>query len=259
MSTALESVGVATRVKPRSGLIEIALVLVSAAAYSLLCFLAPVLPRTAFANAREILTVERALGIDIELGVNLWLHARPLLASIASTYYSLSFFALTCTALAIVWVKRHERYGFARNSLFLMTGGAALTYWTYPLAPPRLMPELGYVDAVATQSTVGSGYTQFAEALANPYGAMPSMHTGWAVWTAVVLGAFVWTKWWQRLLLLAHPVMTIAVIIATGNHYVLDAFAGVSYCIAAAVIVGAVTALRTPPPQPHPPMTAERA
>ena len=246
MSTALESVGVATRVKPRSGLIEIALVLVSAAAYSLLCFLAPVLPRTAFANAREILTVERALGIDIELGVNLWLHARPLLASIASTYYSLSFFALTCTALAIVWVKRHERYGFARNSLFLMTGGAALTYWTYPLAPPRLMPELGYVDAVATQSTVGSGYTQFAEALANPYGAMPSMHTGW-------------TKWWQRLLLLAHPVMTIAVIIATGNHYVLDAFAGVSYCIAAAVIVGAVTALRTPPPQPHPPMTADRA
>lgn len=88
---------------------------------------------------------------------------------------------------------------------------------------------------------------------------MPSMHTRWAVWTAVVLGAFVWTKWWQRLLLLAHPVMTIAVIIATGNHYVLDAFAGVSYCIAAAVIVGAVTALRTPPPQPHPPMTADRA
>ena len=259
MSTALEAVGVATRVKRRSGIIEIALVLASAAAYSLLCFLAPVLPRTAFANARQILAVEHALGIDIELDANLWLHARPLLASISSTYYSLSFFAITCTALTIVWMKRHERYGLARNSLFLMTGGAALTYWTYPLAPPRLMPELGYVDAVATQSAVGSGYTQFAEALANPYGAMPSMHTGWAVWTAVVLGAFVWTKWWQRLLLLIHPLMTIAVIIATGNHYVLDAFAGVSYCIAAAVIVGAITALRTPPPEPYPPRRAERA
>lgn len=243
-SAALNSVSNRVCAKRRNGLCEIALVLVSAGAYSLLCFLAPILPHVAFANAREILALEDALGINMELGVNLWLDAHPAVGNIAAIYYSLSFFALTCAALAIVWKKRPERYGFARTSLFLMTGGAALTYWTYPLAPPRLMPELGYVDAVATHSTVGLGYTHFAQALANPYGAMPSMHTGWALWSALVLAFFVWTKWWQRLLLFLHPILTILVIIATGNHYLLDAVAGIAYCIVAMILASALTALR---------------
>lgn len=225
---------------------EIALVAVSAIGYSILCFLAPVIPSLAFRHAREILVIEKALGIDIELEANLWLHAHPLLASIASTFYSLSFFIVTFAVLAILWSRRPERYRFARNALFLMTAGAMATYWSFPLAPPRLIPSLGYVDAVATHSSIGSGYSRAAASLANQYGAMPSMHTGWAVWSALVLGMFVWTRWWQRLMLALHPMLTVWVIIATANHYVLDALAGASYCLVGLALAASIGAVARP-------------
>lgn len=247
MSTAVDTIAI-DRPRPGRGLREVGLVAGSAIAYSILCFVAPVVPSTAYRHAREILLVEHALGIDIELELNLWLHAHPVLASAASTFYSLSFFVVTFAALAIMWAKRPDRYGVARNALFLMTAGAALTYWTFPLAPPRLLSSLGYIDSVATQSAVGEGYTQATTALANPYGAMPSMHTGWAVWSALVLGMYVFRRWWQRLLLALHPILTILVIIATGNHYVLDALAGASYCAVALAFASALLAARSPKP-----------
>ena len=111
-----------------------------------------------------------------------------------------------------------------------MTLGALLTYWTYPLAPPRLVPGLGIQDAVAQHT---SAYSQLFGTLANPYGAMPSMHTGWSIWVAVMLGTYVWRSWWARLTLALHPTLTIVTIIATGNHYVVDAIAGGTYFLLA--------------------------
>lgn len=245
MSTAIDTIAI-ERIKAGGGVREFVLVALSAVVYSLVCFLAPVLPSTAFSHAREILFIEHTLGIDIELELNLWLYAHPVLASIASTFYSLSFFLVTFGALILMWVKRPDRYSFARNCLFLMTAGAACTYWAYPLAPPRLLTSFGFIDSVATQSTLGEGYTQMTAALANPYGAMPSMHTGWALWSALMLGMYAYRRWWQRLLLALHPTITIIVIIATGNHYVLDALAGISYCVLAVALTSLVFTLTSP-------------
>ena len=62
---------------------------------------------------------------------------------------------------------------------------------------------------------------------------MPSMHTGWSVWVAVMLGTYVWRSWWARLTLALHPTLTIVTIVATGNHYVMDAIAGIAYFLIA--------------------------
>lgn len=231
MSSTPEHVTPAMAAPKRSGLLEILLVAASALGYSVLCYIAPVTPTRAFLNAYDILRIEDALGIDIELGLNRWLHSHGWIAQLSTSFYSISFFLVTFASLILMWRLHPERYRFARNGLFIMTIGAMITYWTYPLAPPRLLSNLGYVDAVATQSAIGSSYSQAAASLANPYGAMPSMHTGWALWAAIVLGAFVFKRGWQRLLLALHPLATIWIIIATANHYVLDAVAGVSYCL----------------------------
>ena len=66
---------------------------------------------------------------------------------------------------------------------------------------------------------------------------MPSMHTGWSVWVAVMLGTYVWRSWWARLILAMHPVVTIVTIVATGNHYVVDAIAGCVYFLLAWLFV----------------------
>ena len=52
---------------------------------------------------------------------------------------------------------------------------------------------------------------------------MPSLHFGWALviaW-AVIVAAGLASRW--RFLVLAHPVMTLAAIVLTANHYWLDA------------------------------------
>jgi hypothetical protein len=54
---------------------------------------------------------------------------------------------------------------------------------------------------------------------------MPSMHAGWALWcgfTLVLLSG----RRWLRVLGALYPVVTVLVILATANHYVLDVVAG---------------------------------
>lgn len=211
---------------------EIGLVVLACLAYTVLCATAPIRPALAHANARDILALETAMGIDVESGLNAWLMARPLLADAATLFYTVSFFAGTILALAALWCWRRDMYAVARNGLFIMTAGAAVTYWTYPLAPPRLLADTSFVDTVARSNDGGDAYTRISALLANQYGAMPSMHTGWALWVALTLGTFLFAKNWQRIILALYPLVTMWVIIATANHYVLDVVAGGVYCLA---------------------------
>ena len=63
------------------------------------------------------------------------------------------------------------------------------------------------------------------------------MHTGWSVWVAFMLGTYVWRSWRARLIVTFHPILTIMTIIATGNHYVVDAIAGTAYFLVAWTLV----------------------
>ena len=202
--------------------------------YSILSFLAKSPESVAVEHAHDVAAFEARFGLFIEGPANAWLTAHPFVASLASTQYAVSFFAMTGFAMVILWLKAPAYYRQARWTLVTMTLGALITYWTYPLAPPRLVPELGFVDAVAEHT---SAYSQLFGTLANPYGAMPSMHTGWSVWVAFMLGTYVWRSWWARLILAMHPVLTIVTIVATANHYVVDAIAGCAYFLLAWLFV----------------------
>ena len=202
--------------------------------YSILSFLAKAPKSVAVAHAHDVAAFESRFGLFIEGSANSWLTAHPLLASAASVQYAVSFFAMTGFAMVVLWLKAPTHYRSARWTLVVMTIGALITYWSYPLAPPRLVPEFGFVDEVAAHT---SAYSQLFGTLANPYGAMPSMHTGWSVWVAVMLGTYVWRSWWARLILAMHPVVTIVTIVATANHYVVDAIAGCVYFLLAWLFV----------------------
>lgn len=195
-------------------------------AYSVLSFLARASESLAFSHAHSIVALERRIGLFIEPSANAWLAAHSTLASLASIQYATTFLLFTGLTLVALWIKAPQFYSRARWTLVVMTLGALVTYWSYPLAPPRLVPGLGIADSVAEHA---SSYSHLFGTLANPYGAMPSMHTGWSVWVAVMLGTYVWRSWWARLTLALHPTLTIVTIVATGNHYVMDAIAGIAY------------------------------
>jgi len=60
---------------------------------------------------------------------------------------------------------------------------------------------------------------------------MPSLHFGWALWCGLVIAVLA-PKWWMKALGTLHPLLTASAIVATGNHWVLDAVGG-------AAVVGA--------------------
>ena len=107
--------------------------------YSILSFLAKAPESVAVAHAHDVAAFELRFGLFIEGPTNAWLTTHPLLASLASTQYAVSFFAMTGFAMIVLWLKAPTHYRSARWTLVIMTIGALVTYWTYPLAPPRLV------------------------------------------------------------------------------------------------------------------------
>ena len=65
---------------------------------------------------------------------------------------------------------------------------------------------------------------------------MPSLHVAWAAWCALALYPVV-RHWALRVLVVAYPLITTLVVVATGNHFLLDAVAGaVLACLTWAVV-----------------------
>jgi membrane-associated phospholipid phosphatase len=98
-------------------------------------------------------------------------------------------------------------------------------YVLLPTAPPRMFPEVGFVDTLATFGGLnhGSGLVELAS---NPYAAMPSLHSADALIVGVVMAAVVRHSW-AKLLWLAWPVWVWFAVMATGNHFWLDVLAGI--------------------------------
>ncbi len=183
------------------------------------------------AHGREIVAVERALGIDIEHTLNHAAVKAEWVGNFLNFYYTSFHFVVPLTILGVLYVRRPADYRWARSSLGFATVLALLGFWLYPLAPPRLMPGMGFIDTVhGPQDLTNPDYGALT-ALTNQYAAMPSLHFGWSLWCGLVIVVLA-PKTWMKLLGLLHPLFTVCAIVATANHWVLDAVGG-------AAVVGA--------------------
>jgi hypothetical protein len=103
----------------------------------------------------------------------------------------------------------------------MLTGFALLIHAAFPLAPARMLHGLGFVDTAAMYGPNVYATSPQHDSVANQFAAMPSLHFGWAVLVAVGFIRVARTPW--RWLWIAHPIITLLVIVGTGNHYWLDA------------------------------------
>ena len=97
--------------------------------------------------------------------------------------YVNSHFVLTVGFLIWLYLARNEAYYFVRNMFMVAMGIALIGYVVYPTAPPRFMPEWGFQDTVT--EWVGLQAAHNANALYNPFAAVPSMHVAFALMIAV--------------------------------------------------------------------------
>lgn len=206
-------------------LLELLLIRVGYSAYSQVRMAAAGSRSTAEAHGEQIHAIEQFLFLDIEHWVNHAVVRTGWLEDFLNFYYTSFHFLIPLTVLGVLYVRRPDAYRWARTALGFATVLALLGFWLYPLAPPRLMPELGFVDTVhGVQDFSRPDYGSLT-AFTNQYAAMPSLHFGWSLWCGVVVVALA-PRLWMKLLGLLHPFFTVCAIVGTANHWVLDAVGG---------------------------------
>jgi hypothetical protein len=96
----------------------------------------------------------------------------------------------------------------------------------FPTAPPRFMPEWGFIDTVSDVTPVNVSHTSASmSALFNPYAAVPSMHVAFALMIGWPLARLARHSA-VRILWSLYPFVMTFVIVVTANHFIADALLG---------------------------------
>ncbi|MFJ5596664.1 phosphatase PAP2 family protein [Micromonospora parva] len=203
---------------------------------------------TAVGNGEWIWRVERLFHLPDEAAFQRPVLSHELLVHLANGYYAYVHFPATISCLIWLYVRHPVRYLWTRRMLAGLTAAALALHFLVPLAPPRLTALTGMVDTGSRYGPAVYGPPD-TDALSNQYAAMPSLHVGWALAVAVALIAVNGGR--LRWLWLAHPLVTLLVVVTTGNHYWLDG-------IVAAVLLAVVSVGLPRPAQPTSPPTRGR-
>jgi hypothetical protein len=200
------------------------------------------------AHGRTILHGEQTLHIAPEHLLNQLLWHAPVVAVLASYAYATLHYLVTPAVLIWMYLKQPGHYRTARTVLAISTIIALFGYWFYPAAPPRLLPDSGFHDTLADVSGWGwwaseGSVPRGLGSLANQLAAMPSLHVGWALWAGWLVARYA-KRTASRILGAAYPVLTTFVVVATANHYLLDAVAGAAVLAVPALLVAVGARLR---------------
>ncbi|KAJ5357166.1 hypothetical protein N7541_004324, partial [Penicillium brevicompactum] len=171
-----------------------------------------------------------------------FINSHPGILTVFNRIYSLVH--IPGTVLFLSWyyysAKNHASFAVARRTMTLGNLAAFLVFCVYPCMPPRLLPEsYGFYDTVRQGNAEsvwvgGKSVNQFA--------AMPSLHFTYAF---VIGGTFLhysgvlqrirgqspskskMTEFGFLALSILYPMLVLSVIVATANHYWLDAVAAI--------------------------------
>jgi hypothetical protein len=174
----------------------------------------------AFQRAHWILAAEHRVGLPSELTAQQVVLDHPDLIRFLNTFYL--YVHINSIVVFLVWMfwRHRDRYRWARNTLVLTTGSCLLVQMI-PVAPPRMLPDSGFVDLALQYGQ--SIYGAFGSGVADQLSALPSVHVAWALLIAFFVLEVSTSRW--RWLVLLHPVATIFVVVATANHYWADGIA----------------------------------
>ncbi|MDZ4277815.1 MAG: phosphatase PAP2 family protein [Dehalococcoidia bacterium] len=175
----------------------------------------------AFQRAAKLVDIEQAMGIFWEAEAQGAILTWDIAVRLANTVYVWGHLPLII--LVAIWLLSFHRHRYAlfRNAFLISGGIGLLLFWLIPTAPPRFLQYWGFVDTTVSST---SYYFFQPPAFVNQYAAMPSLHFGWSLLAAVAL--FLHLRSPFRYLALVLPVVTLAGVVLTGNHFFLDAVAG---------------------------------
>jgi membrane-associated phospholipid phosphatase len=203
-------------------------------------------PYKPFGDAVKIIDLERALHVFVEPSIQAWALNNRWLIDAADWAYLYSHYVITAGVLAFIYFRRNRSFYFVRNMFAIAMLIALIGYAVFPTAPPALMPEWGFTDAISQFLGVshidGNGA---ASAFVNVYAAVPSMHVCFAVMTGWPMSRLVRRRW-AKIAWMLYPLWITFVVVATGNHYLTDVFLGALTAGAAAMLAKQLLARARP-------------
>ena len=196
---------------------------------------------SAFHHASQVISLERTLHIFVEPQIQAWAAHSHLLLTIAAYVYLNAQTTLIVGALLYIYFAHNRSYYFVRNMMMVAMAIALVCYALYPTAPPRFLPEWGFLDTnqIVTGFTSGTAANYFVV----QYAAIPSMHIGVAAMLAWPLARLVRPRP-LKLLWALWPLIITFVTIITGNHFFLDAVLGFATAGVAAVAARRLAVIR---------------
>ncbi len=182
--------------------------------------------RLAEDHGSQVLDLERTLHLAPEHGLNTWLAAHRGFTEVVVFWYENAHAAVTFGLIAWLWWRRPNLLAPLRAALIAVNLIALAVFWTWPVAPPRMLASPPFLDLVAQVHGLSPYWPPNAVSLeANQLAALPSLHLGWAVWSSLVLWRLS-SRRWVRAAALVYPVLTALAVMATANHYLADVVTG---------------------------------
>src|SRR5580693_9819938 len=181
----------------------------------------------AFAHARDVISIERTLHVFVEPSVQAWASGSHLLIDLSSWLYVNAQTTVTIGALVYLYLRHNRSFYFVRNMFMIAMGIALVGYAVFPTAPPRFMPEWGFIDPVSAftgmhLTGMHVPHASTTSALLNLYAAVPSMHVAFALMIGWTLARLV--RWRVlKVLWVLYPFLMAFVIVVTANHFIFDA------------------------------------
>ncbi len=185
----------------------------------------------AFANAREVVRFESWLGLPFEDNLQSFLIGHPTLIKMLNHYYIWFHFPVAIGLLLWLYLRHFERYRSFRNLMAFSTFSGLIIHLLFPLAPPRMMD--GFVDTMAKYGPAIYPANPL-DGAANQIAAMPSLHFAWALIEAIAVVTVLSSRW--RWVIVVHPIIMTLSIIATANHWWIDA-AAAAFLVMAGIVV----------------------
>jgi hypothetical protein len=180
----------------------------------------------AIRNAERVLRVEKAMHIDFEYDIQQWFIKHHILLSALNRIYSFIHIPATCAFFGwLYYTESKENFSRVRRTMATCNWIAFFIFTFYPCAPPRFLPEsYGFVDTIH-KNQVASIWT--TNRFCNQYAAMPSLHFGYSF--LIGFSLFMYGKlFYKKINFFAflYPIIILFAIVATANHFILDAVAG---------------------------------
>lgn len=211
---------------------------------------------TAHVNAHRLVDLERSLRMFVEPQAQQFALQHDWIIDVMNWVYV--WFHWPVIAIVLIWLffNYPSDYVLFRNGILISGALALLVFAFFPVAPPRFIPEFGFVDTIEQRSY--SQHVLLPSGLANKYAAVPSLHAGWNLLMAIAIVRNARSYAFKTAAVILPIMMTLSIVL-TGNHYILDAVAGDAIALAGLVLAARFFGQRvrtSTPPQSRPPEMA---